>query len=225
MKKIIFTLNVNNYHPEITELTYPFIQKYANKIGAEFHIITERKFPNMPVTYEKLQIYELAKTMKADWYIFFDSDALVHPDLFDVTTIIPNDTVLYNDKDFATCRWSSDKYFRRDGRYIGTCGWFSVCPKDCIDLWKPLDDLTLEEALNNIHPINSEIHFGMKAEHLIDDYVTSRNIAKFGLKHQTMVNYLKEIERGHERYFWHEYLITPEEKVKLIRETIKIWNI
>lgn len=225
MKKIIFTLNIDNYEPKITELTYPLIQRYADKIGADFYVIKERKFPDMPVTYEKFQIYDLAIEMKADWVIFFDSDVLVHPDLFDVTTIVSPDTVLYNDKDFATCRWSSDRFFRRDGRHIGTCSWFSVCPIDCIDLWRPVDDLSLEEILNNIHLLNSEKVFGMDPEHLIDDYITSRNIAKYGLKHQTVMAYLKSIGRENERYYWHEYCISLEKKVELIKSVLSSWNI
>lgn len=68
-KKTVFTLNVDGYAPEITALTYPLIEAYAEKIGADFHIISERKFPEWPVTYEKLQIFELAREMGNDWNI------------------------------------------------------------------------------------------------------------------------------------------------------------
>ena len=58
-KKTIFTLNVDGYSPEITDITYPLIKRYAKHIDADLHIIKDRKFPDWPVTYEKLQIYEL----------------------------------------------------------------------------------------------------------------------------------------------------------------------
>ena len=77
MKKTLFTLNVNKYSPEIVELTYPHLKAYAHKIGAEFVEITERKFKKMPVTYEKLQIFNLGKDN--DWNIFIDADAMIQP--------------------------------------------------------------------------------------------------------------------------------------------------
>ena len=101
LKKCIFTLNVDNYAPELTEITYPLIRRYADKIGATFHIIDERRYPGWPPVYEKLQIYRLAQEMGNDWNIYIDSDALVHPDLLDVTQLISKDTVMHNGNDFV----------------------------------------------------------------------------------------------------------------------------
>src|SRR3972149_10683010 len=67
LRKMTFLLNIDNYAPKITSLTYPLIHRYANKIGAEVFIISERKFPVWPLDYEKLQIFELAKQLGADW--------------------------------------------------------------------------------------------------------------------------------------------------------------
>ena len=64
LKKTVFTLNIDGYAPEVTELTYPLMKHYAAKIGADFHIIKERKFPDWPPVYEKMQIYQLAQEMK-----------------------------------------------------------------------------------------------------------------------------------------------------------------
>ncbi len=57
IRKTVFTLNIGNYAPEITALTYPLLHYYAERIGAEFRIIKARMFPGWPVQYEKLQIY------------------------------------------------------------------------------------------------------------------------------------------------------------------------
>ena len=64
IKKCVFTLNVGGYATEITDLTYPLMKGWCAKIGADFHVITERKFSEWPITYEKFQIYELAKEGK-----------------------------------------------------------------------------------------------------------------------------------------------------------------
>ena len=56
MKKVVYTLALDGYPSEMTILTFPWIKRYAEKIGAEFQIIHERKNPAWPPTYEKTQI-------------------------------------------------------------------------------------------------------------------------------------------------------------------------
>ena len=225
IKKTIFTLNIDNYEEKITELTYPLLKRYAKKIDADFYIISERKFPDYPPVYEKLQIYKLAQEMENDWNIYIDSDALVHPDFFDITNHLQKDTVAHNGVDMAGNRWKYDRFFRRDGRHLSSCNWFSIASDWCIDLWKPLDDLTLEEATENITPIVSEVVSGLiPAGHLIDDYVLSRNIAKFGLKFTTINQIVKDTgDTGN--YLWHQYLLSSEDKIMQMKEILNIWKI
>jgi hypothetical protein len=222
VRKTLWTLNVGNYAPELCELTYPLLLGYARKIGADFQIINERRFPEMPVVYEKLQIFYLGRGN--DWNIYVDSDALVFPDMFDVTERIPKDTVAHYGRDHAGNRFRADAYFRRDGRDIGSCNWFTVASDWCIDLWHPLEDMytnmiALPMALAAIHPIVSERQAGIDKEHLIDDYVLSRNIARYGLKFKTVYDLMKESDdKG--VYFWHTHRKTLSEKVSEIRAGI-----
>src|SRR5271170_1397401 len=113
MKKTIYTLCVNNYAPEIQALTFPLMRHYADKIGADLVIITERKYPDMPITFEKFQVAEYAAARGDEWSIFLDADTLIDPEMFDVTNHVPQDTVLHNGSDFAGVRWSYDKYLKR----------------------------------------------------------------------------------------------------------------
>lgn len=187
MKKTLYTLSVNNYQPEISALTFPFMKAWAKKIGADFHVITERKFTEWPVTYEKFQVYELAKEHGNDWNIFFDADTLIHPDFYDFTVLLNKDTTFSNGSDFSPIRFKPDAYFLRDGRYIGKGNWCAAFSDWCLDYYHPLDDITLEEAVANIGPTVSERGSGcIEPAHLIDDYVVSRNIARYGLKHILM---------------------------------------
>ena len=238
-KKTIFTLNVDGYAPEITALTYPLIEAYADKIGADFHIISERKFPEWPVTYEKLQIYELAQQMENDWNIYIDSDALVHLDTPDVTKLLPRDTVAHFGKDVAPVRWKTDKYFERDGRHFGTGNWFTVASDLCLDLWRPLDDLTPEQAIANIRPTVFETISGViNRAHLIDDYVLSRNIARFGLKATTFRQIFsklgyKEVRDAIGRviqndggyFLYHQYLLPQDQKVVEMKKVLRNWKV
>lgn len=223
MKKVLYTLNIDNYAPEITAMTYPLIQKYAKRIGASLEVISERKFPEFPPVYEKLQIYELGKNN--DWNIYVDGDALIHPDLFDVTEHLRKDTVLHNGNDLANQRWKYDRFFYRDGRHIGSCNWFTVGSDWCIDLWKPLDDLTLQEAVSNITLTLSEQRSSvMSSDHLIDDYTLSRNIAKYGLNFETFIHMKERLgDRG--EYLWHMYAIPEAEKIRMMREVLLKWGV
>lgn len=222
MKKTLYTLNLENYAPEITALTYPLLERYADKIQAKFEIINDRKFPGWPLVYEKLQIYERGKDN--DWNYFIDSDALVHPDFFDPTEHIPRDTVLHNGADMANNRWTYDRFFRRDGRHIGSCTWFCVASEWCRELWKPLDDLTLEEAVKNIHPTVIETNTVKSPASLIDDYTMSRNIAKYGLKFQTTLGLMAQM-KDQSDYLWHQYVIVKDEKVRQMKHKLVQWEL
>lgn len=226
MKVKIYLLNINNYEPEITSLCYPLIKHYADKIHASVHVITERKFPEFPVVYEKLQIYKMAKEDPADWHMYIDSDTLIHPECPSFLEFISKDTVMHNGSDFANLRWTYDRFFRRDGRNIGSCNWFACASDWCIDLWEPIQDLTLAEILSNIHPTANETTCGITAEHLIDDYTLSRNIAKNGFKFTTVMDLLPKL--GFPKpagFFFHQYTITTKQKVEDITRCIREWKL
>jgi len=221
LRSAIYLLNIDNYAPEVTALTYPLIHRYARKIGAEVVEIRERKFPEWPVTYEKLQIYELGKRNGAEWHIYIDSDALIHPETPDWTCYLPRDTVAHNGSDFAGVRWRYDDYFLRDGRNIGSCNWLTMASSWCLDLWRPLD-ISPEEAIDAIHPTVQELNTVVTREHLVDDYALSRNIARYGLKFMALMALEKRLGFGDDTgFYWHAYVIDVAEKVKQMKVVLE----
>lgn len=221
MTKTIFLLNIDNFQPQVTKLTYPFIRCYADRIGADIHIIRERKFPDWPITYEKLQIYDLAKG--DGWFLYIDSDALLHPEFLDLTAHLPLDTVACYGRDVADVRWKMDSYFLRDGRHIGWGNWFAVASHQCLDLWHPLD-ITLPEALANIRPTPNELAHGVTPGHLIDDYTLSRNVARYGLKFRTFKDIWKDLGLDN-MLVQHQYTLSPDEQAKAHMKLILDWNV
>ena len=221
MTKTIFLLNIGDFAPEITKVTYPLIQLYAERIGAKIHMITERKFPDWPVTYEKMQIYELAQMIESDWNIYVDSDALIHPECPDFTIYLPKGTVSFHAPDLSQTRFKTDKYFLRDGRYLAPGNWFTIASDLCVDLWKPLE-LTPEEAVANIFPTVNEKAHGIEAGHLIDDYTLARNMSRFGLRFKSFVDICKE--QGFPEYLAHQYTMTVAEKVKWLEGVLTMWK-
>lgn len=222
-KKTLYTLNVDDYAPDICALTYPLLRRYAAKIGAEFVVIDQRKNPTLPPVYEKLQIFDLEQERQSDWILFFDSDAIVHPDMPDVTEVLPRDTVLHNGTDYAACRYVYDDYFRRDGRHVSSCNWFTVASRWCLDVWRPLEDLTVEQAVARIRPTVIENTVGITADHLIDDFILSRNIARFGLKVKTFRELLAPLGLHESQFLWHQYTMPAEEKLRLIKQVLSAW--
>jgi hypothetical protein len=176
--KAVYVVRINNYFPELCEITIPLIKNYAKKIGAEFVEITERKFPDFPPTYEKLQIYELGKNN--DWNILSDADNLIHPNAVDLTAYLKPDHVGYFSGFDANNMFEMDKYFERDGRNLGMATGWVMSSNLTHDLWTPLE-FGWEEARKRT-----------KREFIIDEYCLSRNLAKFGLKF-TGLNFSKAI--------------------------------
>ena len=226
MGNILFTLNLGkSYSESITNYTYPLLKQYAFKLGADFYEITERRFPEWPETYEKLQIYQLAQELKCRWAVFLDCDALINPDMFNVLNIIPKDTVSHNGADFAAVRWKYDRYFWRDGRNLGSATWFCIASEWCIELFKPLDDLTPEDVSNNIFPLTAELKSGMKPIRLVEDYVMSRNIAKYGLKFLAIKDLFKKYELPEHYFVWHAYAVPFEQKLQMMRQRLLDWGL
>jgi len=224
IKKTVFTLNVNNYAPEIREITYPLLKYWAHKIGAEFYEITERKFPEWPVTYEKLQIFELGRQMENDWNIYVDADAAIHPGCPDWTNFLKKDTIAHWNCDMANVRWRYDKYFLRDGRNWGTGNWFTMGSDWCLDMWRPLE-VTPEEAISNIFPTHHEMKTGVTSEHLVDDYALSCNIARFGLKAEKIMDVRDRIGLKDMGLMMHLYMCSNETKVVNLKEMLVKWEI
>lgn len=222
MKKTIYLLNIDNYAPEITAITYPFIRRYAKKIGAEIVEIKERLHPDFPPVYEKLQIFDLEKERQSDWIIYIDSDALIHPDMYDVTAMLPMDTVLQVGTDFSPNRSRPNKYMIRDGRWIGTCNWFTVFSRLTLDLYNPDIGMTREEIERECFPTQAET-FVFDRQHLIDDYILTTNLARYGLKYKNLREWQKEMGMEPTSYFYHEYLIPNEEKVLRLKERMDEW--
>jgi hypothetical protein len=217
MKKTIFLLDIDNFAPEVKKLTLPFIKYYAQRIGAYVHTITERKFKDWPVTYEKLQIYEIAQQMGEGWFLYVDLDTLIHPECPDYTIYLPKGTVSFHAADYSATRFKVNDYVLRDGRYLSPGNWFMIGSDLCLDLWRPLE-MTPKEAVSNIFPTANERLHNITAEHLVDDYALTQNIARFGLTFKSFQDINKE--RGFSEYFWHQYTMTIEEKVEAMRKVI-----
>jgi hypothetical protein len=126
--------------------------------------------------------------------------------------------------DFTPQRFKPDEYFLRDGRFLGKGNWFMIFSDWTRDVYHPLDDISFEEAESRITPIIDESSTVVTAGHLIDDYLTSRNIARFGLKH-TLISEQKTKFNTPDpaKYLWHNYTVSNDRKVVEMHQAIINW--
>lgn len=170
IKKCVHVVNIgDNYLKDLKQITLPNILQYAERIGADVNIITQRKFPEWPMTYEKMQVYEDGKGY--DWNVLIDLDTLIHPDFCDVTMQYPKSVVSFNFAYNADTQLRPDKYFARDGRNVGVATNFVVTSDWTHDLWEPLD-ISVDVAKQCV-----------VRHHITDEYCISRNLAKYGMKY------------------------------------------
>lgn len=137
-KRSMFVLATPDYQPELCEITFPYLKRYADKIKADFYRIEKRKFPDFPITYERMQIHELG--LGSERVLCIDPDILIHPDMTDFTTWFPKDHV--GNWFFFDIRQhfnvAEDSVFARDGRYYGIVDCLVVTSDLNHDLWRPL---------------------------------------------------------------------------------------
>ncbi len=188
--------------------------------------ITERRYPDWPTVMEKFQCAQIGKDLNADWVLFFDADALISPEMFDPTTHLGMDTVCFNGKDMSEMRFFADKYFLRDGRRIGACDWFACSSRWCYEDLYRIPEIPLEECVKNITVTIGEHNSGLFTDnHLIDDYVLSHNIARFGLKHDTLIDVCGRMGmrnphtgQGFNNHLFHLYAIPEDQKINRMLE-------
>lgn len=172
--KCVYTVAIDNWQPELCAITIPNLKRYAQRIGADFKVISQAKFDGYPPNYERLQVHELGKEYL--WNIVFDADIILHKDFEDPTTLMDKSSVgslwMMDAKYYFT--WN--KYFERDGRNIGIADYFVVSSWYTHDIWTPLD-MDYETAQK----------FCLREPRQVSEYCLSLNVSKFGLKFNPLI--------------------------------------
>jgi hypothetical protein len=222
MKKIILTLNIGNYAPEITAITYPTIRAYAEKIGATFAVIDQHPF-QYSITANKFLVPEYGRGY--DWVIYLDSDTIVNPNAPDWTAFLDKDDVLFYALDTSPLRFRATKYNSRSRSYRGACTW-CVWASDWTvdDLWTPYaDEADYRACQAEIFPMVHEANSGVcQASHLCDDYQLTQNLARFGLHTQTITEMGPKLGITFPSLY-HLYAVDNATKVKHLAEVWDFW--
>lgn len=179
MKKAVYSISVNNWFPEMCALTLPLMKAWAQKIGADFHLISEAKFKGFPPNYEKFQIADLGR--EYDWNIFIDADVLVDPVKMPDFTENADPTFIYYESALRPSQYyKKHHYFDRYGIDLGISDCFFITSQVTHDIWQPLSPL--EELKKYCFEGN---------ERLVSEFNLNLNIARYGLKLASKIGYDK----------------------------------
>jgi hypothetical protein len=201
MKKLLVTLNIGDYDKEITELTFPYMREYAKNIGADFYIITERKFPDFPLMLEEFQMYEFSETY--DWIIFLDGDCLINPKGVDLTTLVEKDRVLIAKYNSPTHHFHPENI---EGQYnfkYYAPFFFLVFHRNSRNCVKPYEnpfDYYEHINLNSTHPemktymeIRTNLNEKEIKDTLIDEFLLTLNLHRYNIKTASLVEDFPEL--------------------------------
>ena len=220
MRKLIHVVNINDFFPELFALTYPTIRSYAERNGYMINMITERKFPDYPINYEKMQVYEDGKDAEVN--ILCDADMLINPEFPDVTTFLKRDSIAFNDNYNISWKYHVDRirYFMRDGRDVGIATNFVVSSDWTHDVWEPLS-LSQKDIEDLAKKENTDTGGadGRGWGHYADEFALSYNMAKYGLKY-TGVTW----EDWMRPWLIHTGTGDKNEALQIARQTLEKWS-
>ena len=220
MRKLIHVVNINDFFPELFALTYPTIRSYAERNGYMINMITERKFPDYPINYEKMQVYEDGKDAEVN--ILCDADMLIHPEFPDVTEFLKRDSIAFNDNYNISWKYHVDRirYFMRDGRDVGIATNFVVSSDWTHDVWEPLS-LSQKDIEDLAKKENTDTGGadGRGWGHYADEFALSYNMAKYGLKY-TGVTW----EDWMRPWLIHTGTGDKNEALQMARQTLEKWS-
>ena len=220
MRKLIHVVNINDFFPDLFALTYPTIRSYAERNGYMINMITERKFPDYPINYEKMQVYEDGKDAEVN--ILCDADMLIHPQFPDVTEFLKRDSIAFNDNYNISWKYHVDRirYFMRDGRDVGIATNFVVSSDWTHDVWEPLS-LSQKDIEDLAKKENTDTGGadGRGWGHYADEFALSYNMAKYGLKY-TGVTW----EDWMRPWLVHTGTGDKNEALQIARDTLEKWS-
>ena len=172
-KKCIHVVAFDDYKPLMCEITLPNLRAYADKIGADFNLIREKRFDGYPPNFERLQVWWAGNDYDINFNI--DADTLMHKDAEDPSEWFPHDhfgSLWAMDADFYFDM--RDIYFQRDGRNLSVSDNFTVSTRFTHDAWEPpAKEITYDLMVKKC----------FKDPRQVSEYWISRNIARYGIKH------------------------------------------
>ncbi|MDP3988893.1 MAG: glycosyltransferase [bacterium] len=113
-KKLVLTIAMGEYYKAMGAITHQLLQNYAQKIGADFKVITEQKVSETTPHWEKFQIHDFLNEYER--IIYFDTDLIIRGDCPDLFAVVPENMlgafneISYSGRGLDTMRDIAEKY-------------------------------------------------------------------------------------------------------------------
>jgi len=91
MKKnntLVLTIAIGDAYQRMAKITHPSIKAYADKIGADFKIISKQTISKTTAHFEKFQIFDLLN--QYDRILYLDTDIIIRDDCPNLFNIVPS---------------------------------------------------------------------------------------------------------------------------------------
>lgn len=85
-RNLVLTMGDENFRV-ITDISFPLMKEYADKIGADFCVISKRAYPDVNICYEKFQARGFLERYSRIAYL--DGDVLVRPRAVNLFNVVP----------------------------------------------------------------------------------------------------------------------------------------
>lgn len=226
MKKAVVTICIGDEFFELAKFTHPTIKSYADRIGAEFIVISECK---TTPHWEKFAINDLLNTF--DRIIYLDTDLIVRDDCPDLFDVVPyNQIGAFNEAKFAHREYSiieTAKAYGIDpskiswnGKYYNTGVMvISKCHKKFFK--KPEKEYSnfYEQGYLNLKISVEESYRGKEDDPLMFDL-------SYNYNRMTCLDFCGEVR--HASYIIHyagyHYFTQPGEILSIVRDDLEEWG-
>ena len=208
MTTCIHFISIPDCELPFASISLPMVRAYAQRIGASLNIISQRKFPDFPVQYELVQIYEAGASH--DWNMHLGAGVLIGDTLPDPSSYISSDhiatTITFSAQvEFYT---HGNIYFERNERDLGVSDTIFLAHNLNHEVWEPLGG-----------PFSSYSHIVKDSrQDKFGSYVISHNMAKYGIK-------LSGIFPPHSQFdVIHEDRLRDSSVEEFVSKTVKRWR-
>lgn len=208
MSTCVHFLAIKDPQLPYVDISHLMIRDYARKIGAQFNVITTRKFPSYPVAYEALQIHEMGSAY--DWNIYFKPGVLLGESLPDLTSIANKDYVGISMKYSLRSNFTITKnpILEKDARDIGLVDFALLTSKVTHNLWKPL------EGEYSAHSMVTKDN----AHERFSSFALSQNFAEYGYQ------FCGLLPKGAHFDFIEPHKVAQKPVEQYVAETVRKWR-
>ncbi len=216
-KLLVLTIAIGDIYQEIAELTHASISAYADKVGADFHAITERTVAETSPHWDKFLIHDLLAEYERVLYL--DTDIIVRPDTPDLFELVPPlELGIFNEGPFTGGRYES---------FWRSCIAYDVTVPSWDGAYYNTGVMLASRCHRELFRKPKEEHFDFYEQGFLNVEIARRGVKCFDLPYQFNRMCCMDARTGEQRHsgYMIHYAGIPDLSVlpELIRDDLLVW--